>query len=259
MNGKGLVAAALGLALLAAGCASGGGGGKRSGKSVLDLTWGWGWDLTGASGPYSEWTPVQREKQMDYYRGHVKSEDAAGNPVPPVKQVEFPKDLKSNAPTGEPAAPAAFVDTQGRPVRIEDWRGKKNLVLVFTRGYPGYICPLCTSYTAQIAYRYPEIAAGGAEVLVVFPGSPEKVQDFVRAAREISEQEGPGSLPFPVLLDVELKGVDAFGIRGDLAKPSTYVIDREGKVRYAFVGDQAHERPDVDTILAELRRAGGRE
>jgi peroxiredoxin len=93
----------------------------------------------------------------------------------------------------------------------------------------------------------------------VFPGSPEKVQDFIRAAREVLEQEGPGALPFPVLLDVSLRNVDAFGIRGDLSKPATYVIDRAGTVRYAFVGDQPHERPDVETVLAEVRRAGGGE
>ena len=94
-------------------------------------------------------------------------------------------------------------------------------------------------------------------MLLVFPGSPGKVQEFVDAAREILEQEGPGSLPFPVLLDVELRAVQAFGIQGDLSKPATYVIDRAGKVRFAFVGDQPHERPDVDTILAEVRRAEG--
>jgi peroxiredoxin len=253
------MAAALTAAALAAGCAGAGGGQART-RSVFDLTWGWGWDLTGsATGPYSEWTPVEREKRMDYYRAHVRTEDAAGNPLPPAQQVEFVRDAKANAPTGQTAAPAAFVDIEGRPVRIEDWRGRKSLVLVFTRGYPGYICPLCTSYTAQIAYRYPEIAAAGAEVLLVFPGSPDKVEDFVRAAKEIAEQEGPGSLPFPVLLDTELKGVDAFGIRGDLARPSTYVIDRKGTVRYAFVGSEPHERPDVDTILAEIRRAGAGE
>jgi peroxiredoxin len=142
---------------------------------------------------------------------------------------------------------------------MEDYRGKRSVVLVFTRGYPGYICPLCTSYTAQIAHRYADIAAAGAEVLLVFPGSPEKVGDFVKAAREVLELEGPGALPFPVLLDVEMKNVELFGIRGELARPSTYVIDRTGTVRFAFVGEQPHERPDVDTILRELRRAGGAE
>ena len=248
-----LLAAALATALAAAGCGTPGSGSGT--KSVLDMTWGWGWDLSGQAGPYQDLTPAEREARLEYYRGRVRTRDPQGDPVKPVDQVAFLPAPAANAPTGAAAEPATFVDSRGSTVALADYRGKKSLVLVFTRGFSGYICPLCASYTAQIAYRYREIAAAGAEVLVVFPGSPDKVQDFIRAAKEITEQEGPGALPFPVLLDVSLKNVKAFGIEGDLAKPSTYVIDREGVVRYAFVGSQPHERPDVATILAELKRA----
>jgi peroxiredoxin len=244
------------LALAAAGCATG--TGKGGARTVLDITWGPGWDYEGG-GEYGSATSAEKKAWFDWYRARLHTEDAQGKPIPPVRQFEFLPEAKANAPVGGAATPASFVDVEGKSVRLEDYRGKKALVLVFTRGFPGYICPLCTSYTAQIAFRYKEIAAAGAEVLLVFPGSPEKVQEFIRAAREIAEQEGPGALPFPVLLDVDLKSVEAFGIKGELARPSTYVIDRKGTVRYAFVGEQSHERPDVDTILAELKRAGAAE
>lgn len=249
-----------GAALLAvmavAGCASAGGGGASGGKSVLDLTWGWGWASTSTSDLYSDMTPVDRERMLDYYRTRVRTADAQGNPVAPVNQIRFAETAPSNRPTGETVKPASFIDRNGQRVSLEDYRGKKNLVVIFTRGFPGYLCPLCTSYTAQVAHRYPEIAAAGAEVLVVFPGSPDRVEEFLRAAREIIDLEGEGALPFPVLLDVELRNVDMFNIRGDLSKPATYVIDGDGKVRYAFVGEQPHERPDVDVILSELGRIG---
>jgi peroxiredoxin len=247
-----VAAAGLGALLAAAGCASTGPG---AGESVLDMTWGWGWDRTAAGGPYADRTPVEREALLDYYRAHVRMTDGSGKALQPVDQVAFLPAPEPNAPTGDAVQPVEFVDTAGKPVRLQDYRGKRSLVLAFTRGFPGYICPLCTSYTAQLAHRYQEITAAGAEVLVVFPGAPDKVKEFVRAAREIVEQEGAGALPFPVLLDVGLKNVAVFGIQGDLARPSTYVIGRDGVVRYAFVGNQPHERPDVDTILAELKRA----
>lgn len=256
-----LLAAAVAGALAGAGCSAPGTGPAPGTKNVLDMTWGRDWDLAGAAGPYQDLTPAEREQRFEYYRSRVRTADAAGSPVRPVEQVAFlpEAEARPNAPTGAAADPASFVDTRGATVSLADFKGKKSLVLVFTRGFSGYLCPLCASYTAQIAHRYKDIAAAGAEVLVVFPGSPDKVADFVRAAREITEQEGPGALPFPVLLDVSLKNVKAFGIEGDLAKPSTYVIDRAGAVRYAFVGSQPHERPDVATILAELKRAGGPE
>jgi len=259
---SGRTAAWLLAAAALAGCGStggttGGGGTSASDRSVLDITWGWGWESTASSGPYRDMTPVERERMLDYYRSRVTEEDAAGNALPAVEQVRFEAKAESNAPTGAAVEPVSFVDSRGRAVRLEDYEGKKALVLVFTRGFPGYICPLCTSYTAQVAHRYAEIAAAGAEVLLVFPGSPDRVEEFVRAAREILELEGPGALPFPVLLDMELKNVKAFGIEGELARPSTYVIDRKGTVRFAYVGDQPHERPDVDTLLGELGRLMG--
>ena len=246
-------AAALATALLAAaGCAS---GGARA-RTVMDATWGWGWDLTSATGPYAKLSPAERERELDYYRSRVRATDDRGAPVPLVDQVAFLPAAPANRPA-EKLPGTAFVDASGRPVRLEDWKGKATVVLVFTRGFPGYICPLCSSYTAQLAFKYAELKAAGAEVLVVFPGAADKVDEFVKASREILEQEGPGALPFPVLLDTDLAHVDEFGIRGDLAKPSTYVIDRAGATRYAFVGEQPHERPDVATILSEVRRAEG--
>ena len=251
VRGTGLALAAL----LLAGCAAGGP------PSVLDITWGRGWDSSGSTayGQEAEAPDAKKTAWADYYRSHVTLVDAAGKAVKPVDQMRFLAAAPANRPVGKEADPAAFVDTRGSRVSLADFKGRKSLVLVFTRGFPGYLCPMCTSYTAQLAHRYAEFTAAGAEVLLVFPGSPEKVQDFVRCAREVLEQEGPGALPFPVLLDVSLKNVDAFGIRGDLARPATYVIDRAGTVRYAFVGEQSHERPDVAVVLAEVKRAGGGE
>jgi peroxiredoxin len=36
--------------------------------------------------------------------------------------------------TGSPAPEFALADTQGRAVRLSDFRGKKHVVLVFNRG-----------------------------------------------------------------------------------------------------------------------------
>jgi hypothetical protein len=42
------------------------------------------------------------------------------------------------------------------------------------------------------------------------------------------------------------------GIRGDLAKPSVYVLDKQGNVVYAYVGETLTDRPSVRVLLAQL-------
>ena len=52
-------------------------------------------------------------------------------------------------------------------------------------------------------------------------------------------------IPYPILLDINLSSVDQLGIRSDLAKPSTYIIDREGRVRFAYVGESIATAPQL--------------
>ena len=47
---------------------------------------------------------------------------------------------------------------------------------------------------------------------------------------------------------------DRLGIRADLALPSTYILDRDGKVRLAYVGATLTDRPSVKAMLDQLDR-----
>ena len=59
-------------------------------------------------------------------------------------------------------------------------------------------------------------------------------------------------VPYPILLDINLTSVDQLGIRSELAKPSTYIIDRQGRVLFAYVGESIADRPSVDSVLKQL-------
>ena len=59
-------------------------------------------------------------------------------------------------------------------------------------------------------------------------------------------------MPFPILLDEELKAVDFFKIRASLAMPSTYILDQQGQVRFAYVGTTVADRPSIDALLQQL-------
>lgn len=142
-----------------------------------------------------------------------------------------------------------FVDSTGQPVDLRKYKGKTNVLLVFTRGYPGYICPYCNAQVARLSANYKEFEKRDTEVVVVFPGPTEHVEDFIRSASKSAEMD---KLPFPILLDKDFQAVDKLHIRGDLAKPSTYILDKQGRIRYAYVGATRTDRPSVDDMLKQL-------
>ncbi len=149
-----------------------------------------------------------------------------------------------------------FSDSGGKQVKLVDHIQHKYLVLVVTRGWTHSICLYCASQTSKWARRYDELEPYDAELVVVFP--TETDQD-VNLVDELNNKilTGPienDSIPFPVFLDIDLKSVDQLGIRDELAKPATYIIDRMGRVRFAYVGQSIADRPSVDSILKQLER-----
>jgi peroxiredoxin len=91
---------------------------------------------------------------------------------------------------------------------------------------------------------------------VVFPGPKGHLDDFTRSARNLAEN---AAVPFRLLLDPDFKAVDQLSIRGELAKPSTYILDKQGQVRFAYVGASLSDRPSLKAMLAQLDQinAGG--
>jgi peroxiredoxin len=169
--------------------------------------------------------------------------------------IHFLDDAATNAAPGDAILNLQFVDQAGKTVRPRDLIGAKNLVVVFTRGYNGSICPYCSSYTSSLITNYPKISERATEVLVVYPiakpDQSQRLDEFLKATF-IRSGDGVTKTPFPVVLDIELKAVDTLGIRKDLAKPATYILDKAGHVRFAYVGKSLSDRPSIKVILKQL-------
>lgn len=155
---------------------------------------------------------------------------------------------------GRPLEPARFLSSAGGVLDLASFRGKKSVVLVVMRGFGGAVCLNCSAQLVALAGKIDEFRARDAEVVVVYPGDAATVPKFVAATRKIKPGFEP---PFPVALDVELAAVRAFMIEGSLAKPTTMIVDREGVVRWAYVGRQPGDRPSVAAILERLDALGG--
>jgi peroxiredoxin len=180
----------------------------------------------------------------------IEERDAAAPAT--VAPVDFKDHVQSNAEVPAGLEGLVFLDTTGRRVALSSYLGKKNVVLVFTEGFSGMLCPFCKTQTSRLIDNYQKFRALDAEVLVVYPGTRDHVDEFIEAAKK-TEKRQVDEVPFPIVLDEEMKAVDFFSIRSNLAHPSTYVIDKKGNVKLAYVGkDMSADRPSVTAILTQI-------
>lgn len=186
------------------------------------------------------------------------------------RPVAFPDVADSNTPLAAAPGELAFTTPAGEPVSLADYRGRRHVVLVVTRGdttgalpgaYAGTICLYCTSQTSRLIANYARFAAENAEVVVVFPVGARPAAEAVRqfeeeVRRDARQQDGitVERAPFPVVLDVGLAATDRLGLRDDLARPATYIVDKDGRTRFAYVGRSVADRPSVKSILEQLAR-----
>ena len=155
---------------------------------------------------------------------------------------------------GEKAPDFALSSVQGTRVRLSQETGKGPVVLVVLRGYPGYQCPFCNRQVQDFIKNSPAFAEAGARVLMVYPGPP---QDLGMRAGEFLQGK---ALPenFNLLLDPGYDFTNQYGLRWDAAKetayPSTFVLDRQGVVRFAKISKEHGGRTTAQEILQELKR-----
>ncbi len=183
---------------------------------------------------------------------------------PDPKPNAYPKydaaaDFKDDAPANATVAggfPSVFVDKDGKTIDLKEFRGKKSVVVVVLRGVPqsfgGAFCFHCLAQMSGLLAKKDEIARRGAEVVILFPGPAETVDQFLEQAR--SQTDGKPELPYPLVLDKDFAITDRLDIRGDLAKPSTYILDKKGDLVYAYVGANPTDRPSIQAVLNQLEK-----
>lgn len=96
---------------------------------------------------------------------------------------------------------------------------------------------------------YDGITDLGAEVLVVSTMTPSEARTATIEAQ----------FPFPVLCDPRHAVIDDYGVlHADepearvIARPAVFVIDRDGTVRFAHIGEHARDRPALGTLVLAL-------
>lgn len=168
--------------------------------------------------------------------------------------------------TGDRAPDFALPNHHGETRRLSHLLRDATVVLSFYRG--GW-CPYCNMELHALQQALPAIRASGAELVAVSPELPDRV----------AETEARHALTFDVLSDIGNQVGEAFGLvfelpeqlrpiyaklgtdipayNGDrtfsLPVPATYVIDRDGVIRYHFVDVDYTRRLEPDDLLRVLR------
>ncbi len=100
--------------------------------------------------------------------------------------------------------------------------------------------------------RIDDFRQAGAEVLAV---STDSIGDSLNLSNQLG-------IAYPLLCDSSLRAIDAFGVRHpnggqdavDIARPATFLIDRDGVIRWRDVTDNWRIRVRPDRLLEELKK-----
>jgi peroxiredoxin len=160
-----------------------------------------------------------------------------------------------------------LTDAAGQAVSLRERAARKHLVIVVTRGslasvaardkgvirqeYP-HVCPYCSSQTSGIVSMLDQFAEQDAEALIVFPVTQPSEQadaaDLLKSAAVTTD-----SLPPPLVFDLNLRAVEKLHLKAHLARPASFIVDRAGKLRFAYVASNSTaDRPSAGELLRHV-------
>ncbi len=159
----------------------------------------------------------------------------------------------ANSPRPGDRAPDFELKTlDDRAVRLSDLAAKSPVVLVELRGWPGYQCPVCTRQVHDYVASASRFKAAGVQVLMVYPGPAVELK--AHAAEFLSDKSWPGDFLF--VFDPDYSFTNSYGLRWEAdretAYPSTFIVDKEGIVRFAHVSRSHDDLVSADAALRAL-------
>jgi peroxiredoxin len=147
-------------------------------------------------------------------------------------------------PVGHSAPDFTAKTAYNKPFRFSSLKGHKNAVIVF---YQGSFCPVCGKQLEDIQSHLADFKAKDTEVIAI------SADDAAHAVQSVGEH----GLQFTVIPDAGKTIIKRFGVanvgKEGIAWPALYIVDKAGKVRFAFASADGH-RMHSDEILPELSK-----
>jgi peroxiredoxin len=168
---------------------------------------------------------------------------------------------------GDVAPGFSLKDPEGNQVVLAELLAKGPVVITF---YRGEWCPYCNLQFRALQQALPEITSTGATLVAISPQAPDH-------GLTMTEKH---ELTFPVLSDLDQSVSESYKVRFDvtgeledlqvnvfqndpasqnadrrrsLPVPSTFVIDQEGRVRFASVSADWRKRVEPADVIVALK------
>lgn len=108
---------------------------------------------------------------------------------------------------------------------------------------------------AQLGPRKAEFEGAGAQVALI---AAEKRDGIFKPVQFLEKQP----VPYPLLLDEDRSVTKAYGVYHrigkdafNIARPATFVVGRDGSIRFSYVGTTQHDRAPLEEVLEAVRAA----
>ncbi|MEO5761920.1 MAG: peroxiredoxin [Vicinamibacteria bacterium] len=133
--------------------------------------------------------------------------------------------VKLNA--GDDAPAFALTASNGKTVRLADYKGKKKVVLAF---FPKAFSGGCAKEMAAFRDQQAAFDAQDTQILAISLDDLDTQKKFAESLK----------LTFPVLSDKGGRAATAYGVKGAMwAARTNFVIDESGKIIAIFAGKEA--------------------
>lgn len=173
----------------------------------------------------------------------------------------YPEGLK----VGDKAPLFNGVDNEGNPFNLQTELKTGDVVLIF---YRGQWCPFCNKELSHLNDSLSLITAKGAHVVAVSPETNENVFKTVEKTKASFPIISDSSMQIMKMYKVNFAvdeamqtkyktyGIDFLQANGsngaNLPVPATYIIGKDGNIKYVFFNPDFRMRSSVQTLIDHL-------
>jgi peroxiredoxin len=154
---------------------------------------------------------------------------------------------------GQKAPDFTLSTPMGTRVQLSKQIGKTTVVLVVLRGFPGYQCPYCQKQVHDFIEHASGFAAKKTSVLLVYPGPPADLDQHVR---EFLAKQAILPVNVTLVTDPAYAMTNQYDLRWnapeETAYPSTFIINRKGKITFEKISRSHDDRTVAADILAKI-------